>query len=350
MTTALSILIYVLTFLCSSLFFHYSLKTSRKIKRFILLFVAILIPSLTAMFRTSGADLKTYLSYFDQIKQLGFNSGREFLWVLLNLISPTKRIMLLLSAFTFLFFSCCCILNFLKKDQTFAWAILMLVFYSTFLNIMRQMIAISIIFCGFKYLFNKKYLQYLFTVLIGCLFHSSSIFMIGMPIVLFFVKRIKRFDIWMLAAMFIGPLLLPLIFDFFNLIGLFTKYAHIGDIKIEPQFILCMLPPVFMYYFTGGRKRHSQTTNLLFGIYLVCFPIQTMGFLAQYIDRLTYNFYFTLILLMPMIISEIKDGRQRYLARNIMYVWFIVYYIGVFVVAGTASVYPYIQFSIGGFA
>ncbi len=344
MTATASIFIYILTFVASSFFFSCAQKKKRRKWRYrFLLLIALCIPAIVAAYRTAGTDLRTYLSYYDDIKVRKFASGREFLWVILNLISPNKQFMLFLTAFIFLYCSYKSITIFVKENRTMAWVILLLVFYSTFLNIMRQMIAISIIAIGFKYLFKRRYLKYIAVVFIASLFHRSSIFMVLMPIVMLMIRKTKRFEIWVIAAMIAGPLLLPVIFKILSVIGLYEKYSHEGTFNFEPQFMICMLPAVVLYYYTGGRKKHSFVINSLFYIYLLSFPMQTMGFMAKYIDRLTYNFYFVLILLVPMIFDEIKSARKKRLLKRVMYCWFGFYYYSVFFLRGTAGVFPYIK-------
>ena len=345
MSLFLSITIYAATFSSSILCFKYAQNKKNRGFSSIVLFLAICIPCLTACFRTSGADYKTYISYYEIIHEIGFASGREPLWVVINLISPNKNVMLFLTAFVFLFFSSKSIYFFVNKNRTMSWSILLLVFYSTFLNIMRQMIAVSIIVYFLKYIFRKKPLIYLLGVIIASLFHKSSIVMIVVPIILFFANRVKYYELLIVIAMFIAPILVPVMFRLLNAIGLYAKYAHKITFNFEPQFILCMLPPTFLYYLTGGKKSHSYIVNNLFYLYLISFPLQTMGFMAKYLDRLTYNFYFVLFLFVPMVIDEISNFRVKRQALYAMYGWFLIYYIFVFIVAGTATVYPYIDYS-----
>lgn len=346
MSLFLSILVYFATFSSSILFFkfaQYKNNTSFQIIKYI---VAILIPCVTASFRVSGADFNTYMGYYDTIKEIGFASGREPFWVILNLLSPSRRWMLFLSAFMFLFFSYKSICYFVKKSRTSAWSIVLLVFYSTFLNIMRQMIAVSIIVYSFKYLFKRKYFNYLLWLIIGAMFHKSSFLLIIAPIIIFVSHRLKHYDILILVLTLIMPLLVPFIFTILSFFNLFSKYTQSLKFSFEPQFILCMLPPVGLYYLTGGKKSHSNIVNNLFCLYIISFPIQTMGFMASYIDRLTYNFYFTVCLLVPMIIDEIRYSNTRRQLAILSNGWFLIYYIGVFVVAGTATVYPYINLEL----
>jgi len=345
MTIVLSMFIYFATFLSSILIYRYSLACKKKTNKRVFLFIAVCIPCITAALRTSGADLKTYFEYYDIIKEINFKSGREPLWVIVNWLSPTKHWMLFFTSMIFLCFSMGSIEYFVKKSKSMAWSIVLLVFYSTFLNIMRQMIAVAIITYFFKYLFKKKYLAYFVGIAIAACFHRSSAIMAVTPVILFFAKRLRHYDVLIFILAVLMPLLTPFIFKALELLNFYTKYVHNISFNFQPQFILCMLPPTFLYYITGGRKKHSAIVNNLFYIYLVSFPIQTFGFMAQYVDRMTYNFYFTVCLFVPMIVDEIGDVALRRKTALFMDSWFLIYYIGVFAVVGTATVYPYIDYN-----
>lgn len=348
MSVTLSITIYLATFAFSILLYKFSLVCKNKAGARICLAIAVCIPCVTAAFRTSGTDLKSYFQYYDTIKSVNFKSGCEPLWVVVNLLSPNKRCMLFITAMLFLSFCMGSVNCFVKKSKSMAWSIVLLVFYSTFLNIMRQMIAVAIVAYFFKYLFEKKYLIYILGVVMASLFHKSAITMIMIPAIIFLANKFNKYDVLILITAISMPFAAPLIFKALEKFNIYAGYVHNIDFKFEPQFILCMLPPTFLYYVTGGRKKHSDILNNLFYIYLVSFPMQTFGFMAQYVDRLTYNFYFTVCLFVPMIIDEIEDiTKQRRLAFA-MNSWFLIYYVGVFVVVGTAAVYPYIDYSSSG--
>ena len=68
-----------------------------------------------------------------------------------------------------------------KKEGKFSFMIMLylLVFFENDLNIMRQMVSISLIFWGTRYLKDKGYISYLVFLFIAFTFHRSAILAIG---------------------------------------------------------------------------------------------------------------------------------------------------------------------------
>ena len=60
-------------------------------------------------------------------------------------------------------------------------------------NIMRQWIAVSIVFWGTKYLKDNRYIPFIISVVIATLFHTSAVIGLGYLIVsIFFNKKIIK--------------------------------------------------------------------------------------------------------------------------------------------------------------
>lgn len=361
MSTFESLIIYMDTFLLSLCFYWKAMRSHNGNVVFRLL--ALLVPSVMAMFRTSGADYKTYIQYYETIQEIGFGINREPLWVLLNIISPSKYVMLFGASMLFLLFSDFAIQEQLKENQDIAWMIVLLVFYSTFMNIMRQMIAVAIVVWAYGGLKNCKksfgYIRYYIGVFVSFLFHSYAILMTMLPLVIWMAKKVKEYDKFILLSAIILPAYMPLFVQIATALGIFKKYLSGVVLDIDPYFIACMLPTFFIYYFVGGRETHSEETNNLFNIYMISFVVQAIGFRAMYVDRLTYFFYFFMVLLVPKILQEVQpilmkrlrpqmlnDGKTlqiQALFTHLFILWFVVYYFAVFFVVGTATVFPYIK-------
>lgn len=67
-----------------------------------------------------------------------------------------------------------------KVSISVAFLIFLFSYYTTGFNVVRQMVAVAIVFYGLKFIFNNKLLPYLITILIAFGFHSSAT--IALPI------------------------------------------------------------------------------------------------------------------------------------------------------------------------
>ncbi|MCI9227922.1 MAG: EpsG family protein [Dorea sp.] len=97
--------------------------------------------------------------------------------------------------------------------------------YAPSLNIIRQMMAVSVVFYGLRYITNKKLIKYLITILVATLFHTTAIF--G---VLFYFLRIKNDknvkirQIGMIIVCLSFPIFFGSIFELFTSLSLFRTY------------------------------------------------------------------------------------------------------------------------------
>ncbi|MDR2554010.1 MAG: EpsG family protein [Fibromonadaceae bacterium] len=85
----------------------------------------------------------------------------------------------------------------------------MLVFYAFFFNlsfnVMRQCLALSIAFLGIKYIFERKFLFFLFWVFLGYLFHSSAlIVLVYYPLFWYANKYTSKKSILLLSVIFLS--------------------------------------------------------------------------------------------------------------------------------------------------
>ena len=148
-----SFLIYAFTFLLSCGCVYIAEKKGVFHNLFRLL--AIVIPSITATYRESGIDLNTYKIIYNHL-HAGNDYNIELSWKLLNQLSPSFELLLFVTTIIFLGTAYIAICNFIKKDRTLAWFIFLMVCYSAFFNIMRQMIAVTVVFAGFAFYYQKK--------------------------------------------------------------------------------------------------------------------------------------------------------------------------------------------------
>jgi len=90
-----------------------------------------------------------------------------------------------------------------KKYSPYIWlSVLMFItvgqFYTSF-NIIRQIIAVAIIFSGSKYLYERNLSKYIFIVLLASTFHKTSIIMILFYFILNFKFNINKLVITLFA-------------------------------------------------------------------------------------------------------------------------------------------------------
>lgn len=107
-----------------------------------------------------------------------------------------------------------CLINFIINkfsiDKTMSWTLYLLfpLFYLQDLSTIRQAAALSCLFCSFYFLYNKKYIKYIFLVLIATGFHSSAWYGFIMLIIYKLNLSCKQNWILFIASFFLGSAML----------------------------------------------------------------------------------------------------------------------------------------------
>lgn len=244
-----------------------------------------------------------------------------------------------------------------------AWAMLVFyfMFYSSSLNLMRQWIAISIIFYGFHFLQDKQPKKYLICVVLAMLFHNSSVIGIVLLIIYKFfselsIKRTlainsKELDTNVTKViLFAGICLLFLVGLglIANILGsinaVFARYARLyisGSVQFMPMQLIRRLPIMILLILNWKRiSRREHDTAFLYGMFIVDTAISQLGSLTSQSSRMGYFFSIYEIVLL----AELTYGRKK--EWKIFYGVILTAYLALFfyydnVLMGRAEIIPY---------
>lgn len=183
---------YLIIFTVSLFFMHCSEISKSKYKNILFAILAIFILSLFAGLRdyTIGTDVLLYgKGWFE--KSLEFDSLILFLkkadeysigigYAALNFFVSRISVNFHFFLFIFQFIHLTLIYVTIRSFKsyvniTFAFFIYLFSFYNISFNILRQIMAVSIVFFGFRYIQNRKLIKYLLTILLAWSFHSTAI-------------------------------------------------------------------------------------------------------------------------------------------------------------------------------
>ena len=204
-------MIYFITFIISGLFANLSFKTAskkNKFKFFLCAGISIFIPSILAGLRdfSIGTDVQTYFvpqfnlsrSCASLHEYLGrrLSTGNElFFRSLLYFVGRfTDDAHWALFAVELIIMTCVfkgCYDHRDKVNASFLFIIYLFTYYNLSFNLIRQSIAMAIVFGYFSYLEQSKYRQFAAAVIVASLFHSSSILLLSMIAVHYFITKGK---------------------------------------------------------------------------------------------------------------------------------------------------------------
>jgi hypothetical protein len=138
-------------------------------------FLALFLPA--SLRYGTGQDYFGYVNNFNNIETSTYG---EIGWVLLNrgisYLGLSSQWIFVFSSFL-IYFPICFVIKRKNFFYSIVFYVILEVYFKSF-NIIRQMIAMSFIICAFNALEFKKYVSFLRWLIIACLFHLSTIFIL----------------------------------------------------------------------------------------------------------------------------------------------------------------------------
>lgn len=215
-------------------------------------------------------------------------------------------------------------------------------FYTLSFNMVRQSIAMAITFFALRYLFDRKLLKYMITILVASTFHITSLIMIPM----YWISKIKfsqiaNFGI-VLLLLFSG-IMFNAIFGYVTTkipqYAMYAKYdntiAGIGTYLVNITYIALIVFAVI------NRKKIEQRNSNYF--YIINMIIYSIFFIALSIKstlfaRLIYYWFMPIVIVIPEYILCIIGNKRNTVQFVMVLAFCLFYFLNIYSFNG---VYPY---------
>ncbi|MBS6134873.1 MAG: EpsG family protein [Bifidobacterium longum] len=229
-----------------------------------------------------------------------------------------------------------------------AWLTYLLVFYASTLNLLRQSLAIAIIFVMCTYAFSRRYVTSICLIVVAYSFHHSAIVGIYLLFFIWLFQREKteyRNLPLMLLFSFLTALM-PVAISWLNSAGYMEdKYSQYVINISSPisllNSILIRIPFVIMALFL--IVKHSRIPALKQSIYIfiigemLLLPLQLVSATAF---RISLYFGIFKIVAYPSILKEIRTIN---IGKHIVYVAYLLFYfVWQIIIQGSNEVFPFI--------
>ena len=270
---------------------------------------------------TVGVDTKQFYDMFDYIhNDLSWNyhnfryePGFYYLCKLLSKISSNAQILIIVSS-VFINFS---VYRFIKNNSpdfqlSTILYIIMLFFFST-MNIMRQALALSILLYGFDFLKEKKYFKYIITVFIAGLFHTVSF--AGLLLLFFSILPNKK--IVYIIEIFLAAITFIFYEQFFKLLTFgfgYESYAtskygvsnYFGALIAAIEILLIIIFLVLASY-KKGKKINSSSMKLLTITSILYIWFEFLVVRMNIFNRVAGLFGIYTIIFIPLLLEHMKE-------------------------------------------
>lgn len=349
-----SLLLYISAFFYSGVLASYyqnNVKRSDSFNKICWAALIMLFPLFIGIFRYGiGIDYENYLMLFEKFHHTSWANFAEdtFSFEYINkaitdigyfITGDVYGVFALYLVLTLILFELS-LINF--KDiisLPIATIVLLLLMYSMTYNIVRQSLAVSVVFYSFKYVKENKFLLYAIGCLVATAIHSSSI--IALP--LFLLKedngvlnsKVVRCIVLLL------PLAISVLAEMFSSIFLFERYfdnytQEETNVIVSYILKLPVLFPILLNYKYFARSSITKFICLLFFMELLLLYTASI---YKWAFRLSYYSFFGQVLAVGILTKKQKINSSFY--KIYFIIWYTVYFYVLFYLWGRDAIFPY---------
>lgn len=359
---------YIVCFVLALTFFHFSEKLNG-LKKLLCIIVGILIPSILAGIRAYeiGTDIFFYVrQVFDSateatslswMKWWNSRYGVEYGYLFLNHIISrftdkyawvffyVELIILILIYKSFAYFN-----KYVSKNIKIAQMFMLYFFlmYNESLNLMRQSISIAIILYGFRYVYEKKLLKYLITVVVAMQFHITSLLAIVIyPLyILIHEKKQYKLKYVLLGISLVSGAVFGKGMELITNTGIFgdkfLKYFQDGsDYTFSYSQLVIRIPFIFLFWYMAKRQnKRKEYNNFIVVMLLLDLAFAELRGIHATLYRLSLYFSVFKCVVYPEVISTFSYKYRKITKTLLLLFAFVLWYYQV-VLMNNGHTYPY---------
>lgn len=288
----------------------------------------------------------TYLPHFYGIAmgtmeftEVGFNIINK---IIFNLTGNYK-VFFFVTSFIFLYF----LYKGIYENSNNLFISIMMIFigqsYFYSMNMIRQAIAIAIIFYAFKYIKHDKKIKYILCCVIASCIHISALLMIPFIIVFNFKLDNKKRIILIILLLITQPVIeivIKYIIQFTPYAWYYTSQYNTGNSSMLLILINMIIFILNSFYYNKETKEDKEF-KILTNINFIGMCIILLSSSIPLVNRLVRYFTIFQILLIPKIFEKEKNQKLRIILKIVtLGILFITMYYQIIILGGE-GVYPY---------
>ena len=339
----ISLILYLFIAFISTAFFS-ACKSKNQWMRYIGISLSILIPSIFAGIRYNvGTDYQNYWWTFEQLDHVSFewiltdsshfNMDRGFLIVskIFRLGFNSKCVFAIWGAIILTIFVLTIYNQYREYDITLMYLTFVLMYYYSSFNILRQILALVIVFYSLKYVRSNQLIKYLILVLIATTFHFSALLVL--PIWFLWdhklnksINLVKKWMICLAAIIAVGmwQSILKLLANFnisaiLKYTGYFEKNNH-----MNMSFLIKVVLTLFFIILQTRFQKKDDKLVFLTSLFILGTIIEYTGYYSSFVKRCSIYYAVSEIVLfseVPLFFTKYSKQLCRFLV-----VLFIVLY------------------------
>ncbi len=349
-----SLLFYILIFLFSLLLIYFGYKRKRKFN--FITCLGLLIPVIVAAIRFCGTDIVVTYNTFIRNKDAPFfalNKDNHLFTMGYFIIQKMSHLL----GNHIVFFGICNLIlvvlvyvvvtdHKVYVSVPFAMFVFFFMFYLPSYNIMRQYIAVAIVFFAYQYVFAHKPVSFFALVLLAATFHPTAL--VALPIYFFWNQQTDDLRRWDFICLFFIAGIVVLfsyqsIVSKLSSIDLFDRYIMYAETDASGQnrdIVVKIAILLLELVFSQKLIKHDKRNKLYIILSAFDVLIGFTGFVSPFIKRTSLYFALPQILIlgeMPKIVK--KDSKPLVIAM--LSVFAFSYFVLTAYVLRQANLIPY---------
>lgn len=325
-----------------------------KTKRNWLYYLLVLLPPV--LFATIRYNIGTdYMNYWYYYNGAGDYYSFEVLFRFLNMIAKNVfhgfyGVLLLSALLTYGFL----LATLVRLKDHISISVALWVYYCYYyvasFNVMRQLIAVSIVLYATVLLAENKNIMFVLWVVVASLFHTSAILTLVFLLLRQLQKVKTRFQMVLIFSaavllIFSGGVILNSLGVF---MGDYSRYlSHTNEIvsvtyliDILPTFLVVAIPIfIYMYYYRSDREFDLYCIIGLFSIVMLI-----IGYHFRWFQRVLYYFDIVQVIIVAIIMRKIRLPQNRLVVKFAVFIFYLFYFWYSSVYIGSNGGVPYQSF------
>lgn len=336
-----------------------SIVVDKKSQKFVE-FVSLFVPSFFAGIRYGiGTDyFVTYEPYFNYLSgngafQLTNRSGLDIgytaiNWIIIKLGGGFHLVLFICSFITFVFLRKAILVYKDKLNIGLATFIFMLLYYQASFNIVRQIMAATIVLFAFRYIQEKKIKNFIAWIIVAALFHKTAIIVIPFYFLINFVAKTK----WKIVSVAIYCAFFLIVFNFdkfaflANLIdssGYYSAYFRkVSGFRLSLGLIIRTVPYAIVAVLMWKTIKNDITVRIYASSFLMGGILRLIVYMTQFdADRIAVYFLMSQVIFIPCLAKQWNKGWKNFFAVMMLILTTVALWYFDFIYMGRNSTIPY---------
>ena len=350
MTNFKSLIFYIILFSISTYLIFLSSKTDKKARKKVFASLGLAIPILISALRYNvGTDFSTYVDMYNAIKNSNINIVEglfSFVCKIGIALGNVQYMFAIYSILTIIFIYKALEYNKDRYSISLCFFLYLFFYFATSFNLIRQALAVAIVFYSYRYLTEKNLKKFIFWVLIASLAHKTAL--VFLPLYFIVPKNKEKISKTQVVQVISIMIIIMIVLNFdallqyitnFNMFEKYTIYTNSVQAENKSLILKLFLLSIFLY-FMKQLKAYEGKNNIYIILYIIGVILEFTGFFSPFIKRIAMYFTISdiyLISCLPKIFN--KKDRNIILLAIISYA--IIFFTIYFYIKEQSNVIPY---------